>query len=149
MSVEQVDLILPPLGFASIDQQIGWRGGPKDQGDLFQFAYGLKTGWKLIAEYDGEIGSAWVVVDDPISYRVHDERELIAYWARRDEEGIPPAFGYEISKSIYLDELSRGVSGLVTGPLRHFLLGGQNQCLEIISNELPKVTYTRPQFGAD
>lgn len=149
MSSDQVDFSVLPIGFVSIDQQIDWRGGPKDQGDLFQFEYGLRTGWKLIAEYDGEIGSAWVIVDDPISYRVHDERELIAYWARRDEEGVSPAFGYEITKSIYLEELSRGVSGLVTGPLRHFLLGGRNQCLEIISNGLPKVIYTRPKFGAD
>ena len=149
MSLEQVDFPALPLGFASIDQQIDWRGGPKDQGDLFQFAYGIKTGWKLIAEYDGEIGSAWVIVDDLISYRVHDERELLAYGTRLDEEGVPPAFSYEISRSIYLDELSRGVSGLVTAPLRHFLLAGQNQCLEIISHELPKVTYTRPAIGAD
>lgn len=149
MSSEPIAAVSLPAGFVSIDQQIDWRGGPKDQGDLFQFAYGLRTGWKLIAEYDGEIGSAWVIVDVPISYRVHDERELIAYWARRDEEGILPAFGYEIAKSIYLEELSRGVSGLVAGPLRHFLLGGQNQCLEVISNGLPQVTYTRPKFGAD
>lgn len=149
MSSEPIAAVSLPAGFATIDQEIGWRGGPRDEGNLFQFVYGLKTGWKLVAEYDGEIGSAWVIVDDPISYRVHDERELISYWARRDEEGISPAFGYEISKSVYLDELSQGVSGLVTGPLRHFLLGGQNQCLEIIASELPKIIYTRPRFIAD
>jgi hypothetical protein len=138
-----------PFGFMSLDEQIGWRGGPKAEGDLFQFAYGLKTGWRLVAEYDGEAGSAWVVVEDPISYRVHDERELIPYWVRRDEEGAPVSFAYEIAKSVYLDELSQGVTGLVNGPLRHFLLGGQNQCLEIIAREVPQILYVAPNLKVD
>ena len=148
MSSDQIDFATLPSGFTSIDQKIDWRGAPRDAGDLFQFAYGSETAWKLVAEYDGEVGSAWVIANDPISYRVHDERELLAYWARRDEEGIPPAFGYEIARSIYLEEISRGVSGFAGSPLRHFVFGGSNQCLEIIARELPKVTYTRPIFAA-
>jgi len=83
-----------------------------------------------------------------VSYRVHDERELAPYWYTRNNEGAPVAFAYEVGASPYLEELKNGVTGLVEGPLRHFVLGGQNLCLEVLTTgALPNVSYDKPRLG--
>ncbi|WP_172274331.1 hypothetical protein [Caulobacter sp. RHG1] len=140
---------LDPAGFRSLDDGLGWRGGPAPSGDIWQIAYGARTGWKLIAEYVGDGGPAWVIFEDHISHRAHDERELVVYWTQRNEEGAPVSFAYEIMQSAYLAEMHRGVSGLAVGGLRHFLFGGQNLCLEVIATTPPMITYTAPQLPAD
>lgn len=147
--MSEVKSVLDPSGFRSLDEELGWRGGVVPSGDIWQIAYGAATGWKLIAEYVGDGGPAWVIFDDPISYRAHDERELVVYWTQRNEEGAPIAFAYEIMHSAYLAEMMRGVSGLVDGGLRHFLLGGQNLCLEVISVAPPTISYTAPKLPTD
>lgn len=133
-----------PSGFIALDALLGWRGGWKGGGDLFDIRYRPSVGRRLIAEYDGDSGAAWIVVEDPVSYRVCDERELLPYWNQRAEEGAPVAFAYEIAQSAYLDEMAAGLTGLSDGVLRHFLLGGQNLCLEVIAADLPEVVYERP-----
>jgi len=113
-------------------------------GDIVQIDYGHRTGWVLIAEYETANGPLWITVDDPISHRAHDERELIDYWNQRSVEGAPIAVAYEIEASRYLDELRTGLSGLTDMPLRHFLIGGQNLCLEVIASDLPNIHTSPP-----
>jgi hypothetical protein len=108
-------------------------------GDLVRIEFGRHTDWALIAEYVLESGTRWIVVGDPVSFRVHDEREIQPYWEQRAAEGAPIAMAYEIEQSAYLDELRQGVSAMMEMPLRHFLIGGANTCLEIISSEPPVV----------
>lgn len=133
-----------PAGFKSLDARLGWRGASKGEGDIFDVRYRPTVGRRLIAEYDGDSGSAWIVFEDPVSYRVCDERELLLYWHQREEEGAPIAFAYEIAHSAYLDEMAAGLTALSDGVLRHFLLGGQNLCLEVITTDLPEIHYERP-----
>ena len=114
-------------------------------GNIVQIDYGHRTAWVLIAEYETAGGTLWITVDDPISHRAHDDRELIDYWNQRSAEGAPIAVAYEIEKSSYLDELRTGVSGLIDTPLRHFLLGGQNLCLEVIASHPPAIHTSFPK----
>gem|GEM_PF-5996396 len=108
-------------GFKSIDQELGWLHEGKDIGDFIQIDYGTGTGWSSLCEYSRSDGPLWIVFKRPVSYRVHDEREIVAYWHQRSEEGAPYAFAYEIEESAYLDELRTGVSGAIHNCLRHFL----------------------------
>ena len=131
-------------GFRCIDEELGWPGPPGWIGDFVQIDFGHRTGGALVAEYTGPDQALWVLVEDPVSYRVHDERELVAYWTQRAEENAPIAFAYELEESAYLIELREGVSGMIGTPLRHFLMGGQNACLEVIARNLPTITSSRP-----
>jgi hypothetical protein len=132
-------------GFRSLDQQLGWPFPPDKMGDIVQISYGYRTNWVLVAEFEMAKQAVWITVDDPISHRAHDERELIDYWNQRAVEGSPIAVAYEIETSRYLDELKTGVSGLIDTPLHHFLFGGQNLCLEIIASEFPTIHTTPPK----
>jgi len=146
---EPIAMAIQASGFTSLDRELGWRGPAGESGDIIQIDFGLKTGWRLIAEYDGESGPAWVIFEDQVSYRVHDERELAPYWNTRNAEGGPIAFAYELGSSPYLEELKGGVTGVIEGSLRHFLLGGQNLCLEVITTgALPDLRYDRPYPSA-
>lgn len=144
MTTEIQSPLRTPSGFNSLDVQLGWRGGWKGGGDLFDIRHRPGVQRRLIAEYEGDSGSAWVVVEDPVSYRVCDERELLPYWDQRSEEGVRISFAYEIARSAYLDEMANGLTALSGGVLRHFLLSGQNLCLEVIATDLPEILYERP-----
>ena len=131
-------------GFHSLDQQLGWPERPDKLGDIVQVDYGYRTGWLLVAEYETRDGTLWLTVDNPISYRVHDERELLSYWSQRALEEAPISIAYEIETSSYLDELRAGATGLFGTPLRHFLVSGQNICLEVIAAVLPDLHRSPP-----
>jgi len=119
------------------------------RGDIVQIDYGYRTGWVLVAEHENTDGTYWITFDDPVSHRAHDEGDIHAYWPRRAEEGVPVSFAYEIQETPYLEELRQGVKGLIGLPLRHFLVGSQNVCLEVISTELPVISTTPPPMDGE
>lgn len=130
-------------GFRSIDDELGWSPAGGRLGDFVQVDFGAATGWSLVAEYDCGNSSVWMQAT-PVSYRVQDEGELISYWNRRKDEGISVAFAYEIETSPYLTEMRDGVTSLSGTALRHFLLAGENTCLEIIAEQAPMILTQRP-----
>ncbi|MEO6340517.1 MAG: hypothetical protein ABIO39_10795 [Caulobacteraceae bacterium] len=131
--------------FKPLDREVGWPTARKRIGDFIHIEFGYPTGWLLVAEYEHPEGPLWVVVDNPVSYRVHDERELLDYWMRLGAEGVPAGVAYEIGESAYLAELKRGVSGISMRPLRHFLFAGLNICLEVIATSTPTFVDVRPK----
>jgi hypothetical protein len=131
-------------GFTSLDQQLGLPREAVLWCDIIQIDFGHRTDWILVAEYDTPGGTLWLTVDKPVSHRVHDERELLAYWNQREAEGAPVSASYEIETSAYLDELREGLTGLVGSELRHFLIGGLNICLEVIATTPPQVHTSPP-----
>lgn len=127
-------------GFRLIDAKLGWKTDTRELWDIVNIEFGHRSDWALKAELQFDRQRvADLVAHDVISFRVHDERELVDYWAQRNSEGVPVGTFYEIGESTYLAELSRGVGALV-GPLTHFLLCGRDTCLEVLSRALPKVT---------
>jgi len=131
-------------GFRSIDGELGLDGS-HEPGDIVQVDYGWRTAWSVVAEYEQAGGSCWIVVEDPIGYRVHDEGELIPYWEQTKSEGVAPSAAYEIADSQYLREMRSGVSSLTQRPMRHIIFAGQNICLEIIATKLPNIVSVRPE----
>ncbi|MEH6665889.1 MAG: hypothetical protein V7678_13645 [Brevundimonas sp.] len=130
-------------GFRPIDDEVGWSPADSHLGDFVQVDFGTATGWSLIAEYVYGNTSVWIQAT-PVSYRVHDESELIHYWNRRQEEDVLVAFAYEIEVSPYLDEMKNGVTSMIGTGLRHFLCAGQNTCVEIIAEQPPMILTQRP-----
>lgn len=130
-------------GFRPIEDELGWAPAGGRLGDFVQVDFGSATGWSLIAEYDCGDSSVWLQAT-PLSYRVHDESELINYWNLRKDEGVPVAFAYEIEVSPYLTEMRDGVTSLSGTALRHLLFAGENTCVEIIAEQPPVILTQRP-----
>lgn len=131
-------------GFTPIEAELGWPDRGHVSGDIVDIAYGWRTAWQLVAEYERAGGDLWVIFPSPVSFRVHDERELLPYWNQLAVEAVPPSSAYEIADSSYLTELRHGVTALTDEPLRHILLASQNICLEVVTARLPSLSATRP-----
>lgn len=133
------------IGFKPIDEELGWLEADQPRGDIVQISYGWRTAWVLVAQYEHEGGDRWIIIDSPVSHRVHDERELLSYGEQIVAEGARSSFAYEITESAYLTEMRNGVSGLSKRKLRHVLLCGRNICLEVIVSDLPSWSLTPPE----
>lgn len=132
-------------GFTPIDAELGWPDRGRVSGDIVDVSYGWRTAWQLVAEYERAGGDLWVIFRSPVSFRVHDERELVPYWNQLGDEAVPPSSAYEIADSSYLTEMRNGVSAMTGEPLRHILLASQNICLEVVTTQLPSLSATRPK----
>ncbi|WP_156423756.1 hypothetical protein [Erythrobacter sp. YT30] len=58
---------------------------------------------------------------------------MIDYWAVRQDEDIDVAPLYSIEKSAYLAGLSGNAVSSFNGKLSHWLVAGNNQCVEVIT----------------
>jgi len=133
-TLKDLDAIIPP-------------GRAASDGDIVNVSFGHGTNSRLIIEHQGhDLSIRWVVFDDIVSFRVQDECEMIGYWEIRSAEGLPAAFGYAIGQSCYLLEMRQGVTAIMNKErrLRHFLIGGRNNCVEAIAFEAPNVSTEKP-----
>lgn len=127
-------------GFRLIDTELGWKTDAHELWDIVNLEFGHRSDWALRAELQfDQQRMADLRAHEVISFRVHDEGELLDYWTQRSLEGVPVGTFYQIGKSAYLAELSLGVSALAT-PLKHFLVCGRDTCLEVLSRGPPKIT---------
>lgn len=149
MAIDQGGDVFQVAGFTplkSINNDIPWSETLSEIGDIVQIDFGRETHWNLTIEYSFDDRSVWLVFGDAVSHRVHDEREISHYWEQRSDEGVLPAYAYEINQSPYLRELANGVTAAMnkTRPLRHFLAGGLNTCVEVIAFDVPRISYSKP-----
>ncbi len=79
-----------------------------------------------------------VAFRNPITFRVQDEGQMVAYWVAREQEGWAPATFMTVGESPYLDEFKKEPVGSLGG-LRHFLIVAMNTCVEVLSEEAPIV----------
>lgn len=129
-----------PSGFVSLDAEMEWTSSFAEHWDIVGVQFGHRTEWQLRLEIGAlEGGEKTVVFTDPVSFRVQDEGEIYTYWLDREREGAPIASVYSIMSSAYLDEISTGVSAQAIGPVTHYLIGGQNICVEVIGRSPPKL----------
>src|SRR5262245_17879372 len=126
-----------PEGFRLLDDEIQWPAATRRElWDIVQVQFGRKTEWQLRLELADNGQAARATFDDVVSFRVHDEAEIVEYWTARDREGIGVGTCYAIRSSDYLDEISRGITGISRNrPMRHFLLCGRDICVEVIGSE--------------
>ena len=127
-----------PSGFISLDAELGWTSSFDEHWDIVGVQFGHRTEWQLRLEVVGLRGAEHTVIfSDPVSFRVQDEGEIYSYWVDREKEGAPIASVYAIMSSAYFDEISTGVSAQAIGPLTHYLICGQNTCVEVIGRSPP------------
>jgi hypothetical protein len=128
-----------PSGFKSLDAELGWTSSFGEHWDIVGVEFGHRAEWQLRLEVAVLNGTETVIFTDPVSFRVQDEGEIYSYWVDRNEEGAPIASVYSITSSAYLDEIRGGVSAQAVGPVSHYLIGGQNICVEVIGRSPPKL----------
>jgi hypothetical protein len=136
---------MAPSGFKLLDEELGLH--VPTLGDFVQINFGHSEKWRLVAKYESSIDPLWIVFDKIVSFRVQDEREILSYWSARDKEGVPISFAYEIAVSNYLSELKQGFTGVTERSIHHFLLGGQNTCLEVLACDRPDIWHQKPSFA--
>ena len=85
--------------------------------------------------------SVTIFFDLPTSFRSQDEGDMLDYWAVRKAEEIEVATLYTIEQSPYLEWLSANSVAGLTGPQKHWLIAGLNQCVEVIcdADDLPTI----------
>ena len=96
----------------------------------------------LIGDDTGEVEVAFQY---PASFRSQDEGDMLDVWTAREAEGVEVATIYTIEKSAYLKSLrEHAVSGL-TLELRHWLVAGLNQCVEVVcdADMVPSISEKR------
>lgn len=118
-------------------------GGPT----LLDLRYGTAEDWSLRADFSHGDLLVTVAVDRPTAFRVTDEGNLIWYWAMLKQQGGPWAFVYELEGSAWLTEYNSSAAS-PDREIRHYLVAGSDECLEILSWEEPVVTSApRPAQG--
>ena len=127
-----------PRGFSSIDAEVGWppTESSRDLWDVIQVSFGHQTQWVLRLELAKGEATAEVAFRNPITFRVQDEGQMVAYWLARKKEDWVPATFMTVAESPYLDEFKKEPIGSLGG-LRHFLIVAMNTCVEILSEEAP------------
>ncbi len=129
-------------GFFSLDEELGF--DPGAHGGIRGVEYGDSTGWKLKVKYylpEGQPDTE-IVFDKIISFRVHDEAEIIHYWMVRDAEGASKtSLFYRIEETDYMNEIVRNGSSGLSNTCKHqifnILVATSNICVEVIGWALP------------
>lgn len=130
-----------------LNDDLGLKKDEWESWDIVEVGFGASTGWTLSAKLaDRHGGTRWVLFDDPVSFRVQDEREMLDYWGARDAQNAGIGALYTILDSSYLKELGTGLTALTdNGALTHFLLAGENTCLEVITLTRPRASEAPPE----
>lgn len=133
-------------GFKLLDDEFGivvGRGAPFSIGQVC-FGFEPYRGLRISVD-DGDM-SGEIVFDDPVSHRVQDERDMLHYWSARSGEGGAVGRLYSVAESAYLAELSGGVSSFERD-LRHYLVLGDDICVEVIAYQPPQLTIRDTRSG--
>tara|TARA_R100001132_G_C3251769_1_gene78708 strand:+ start:99 stop:503 length:405 start_codon:yes stop_codon:yes gene_type:complete len=82
-----------------------------------------------------------ICFDMPVSFRSQDEGDMLGYWSARSDEKVAVAAVYTIEKSPYLDWIKKNGVTALRADLRHWLIAGLNQCVEVIceADEVPSI----------
>lgn len=125
-------------GFWLIDQELGLsaRSGAPFQIDEVRFGFEPARSLRITL---GDTESLdHILIEDPTSHRVQDERDMLDYWSARSGEGVGIGCVYQIAQSPYLSELSKGVSSFERA-LVHYLFLGEDVCVEVIAYDRPRL----------
>ena len=117
-------------------------GGYSRQAGLWEVAevaFGASSDWNLSIALTRRGESVQVVFSSPLSFRVQDEGALGHYWKVRDIERAGIGTVYLIGTSEYCAEIG-GQTGL-SESLRHYLVAGDDTCVEVITQSPPSVPH--------
>jgi hypothetical protein len=117
-----------------MDEQMSW---PSDRPlwEITEVSFGYSTDWDLQLLLERNERSEQVIFANPVSFRVHDERELMSYWTARAEQGVQIGTFYCLEESGLVQQFAQGFHG--GERLRHFLVAGVDTCVEVIGTRSP------------
>jgi hypothetical protein len=95
--------------------------------------------WLLTLTLKSRANVIQVVVENVESFRAQDEGNMLEYWSERTKENAQVASFYILGKSPYLDEMQGASVAGLTCQLTHFLVAGNNLCVDVITRGSPKV----------
>lgn len=125
-------------GFRLLDHELGLSARSGAPFQIEEVRFGFEPARRLQITLGDREGLDHIVVDDPTSHRVQDERDMLDYWSARSGEGVGNGCVYQIAQSPYLSELSQGVSSFERA-LVHYLILGEDICVEVIAYERPRL----------
>lgn len=114
-------------------------GGGVPLWSITDVRFGHRQDWPLHVRLQRGSNAMKLIFESAVSFRAHDESEILGHWQQRTHEGVPVGTVYEIAESSYLNELSAGVNGLARAPTKHFLVAGNDLCVEVLATAPPKV----------
>ena len=102
--------------------------------EIIDVSYGHSTGWMLIARLEDQANSIEIRFPHIVSFRAHDEREMLNLWAARDKEGVSVGTLYVVADSSYKTEVGDGgVTGMCD------VIAGTNLCVEVLATVPPLI----------
>jgi hypothetical protein len=127
-------------GFKLLDSELGIPLGQVTPFQICEIHFGFEPHRELRISLGGDSLLKYILFDDPVSYRAQDERDMLEYWSARSQEKVSTGGIYQISESLYLSELSKGVSSFERS-LSHYLILGEDICVEVIAYEPPQMVF--------
>jgi hypothetical protein len=129
-----------PEMFSLMDMQMSWPPG-RPLWEIAEVSFGYSTDWDLRMRLKREEQYAQVIFANPVSFRVHDERELVSYWKARADQDVQIGTFYCLEGSGLVQQFEHnGFHG--NGRLNHFLVAGVDTCVEVIGTRPPVVLPT-------
>lgn len=122
-----------PSGFKIAGKQ---PRAPND-GEIF-FEIGEVSWESLTGQLSIKLRDAFGVVEvlfvGPVSFRSQDEGDMLEHWDVIREENVAGAIIYTIDKSEYIESLAGNSISSMTSELRHWLIVGNHQCVEAVTD---------------
>jgi len=107
--------------------------------EIIDVSYGHSTDWTLTARLEDEANSTEIRFPHIVSFRAHDEREMLDLWATRAKEGVGVGTIYVVADSPYRTELSEAGATGMCEPLTHYVIAGTNLCVEVLATVPPLI----------
>src|SRR4029450_854178 len=91
--------------------------------------FGHLQDWPLHLRLERGDTAIEMVFANVVSFRAHDESEIMGHWQQRNDEKVPSGTLYELAGSTYLEEFADGTTGIMNRPLKHYLVAGYDLCV--------------------
>lgn len=125
--------------FELLDSAVGMPLPPTPLWSIVDVRFGHPQGWALELTLEREASQLRLTFDRVVSFRAHDESEIINHWAARADERVAVGSVYRIGASTYLDEFAGGTAALIGLQFTHYLIAGFNLCVEVLASSPPAV----------
>ena len=116
--------------FTLLEEQPPSPASAKMLWEIVAVEYGRGTGWELAITMESDGQFILLTFANVVSFRAQDEGNMLEYWPIIKREGVAVGTIYEIGRSTYKDEFQANSVAGIAMPLTHYLVAGNNLCVE-------------------
>jgi len=126
-------------GFQLLDGSLEFSHWPNGLWSIVDVRFGHLQDWPLVLTLKNGNVEVILTFTGVVSFRAHEESEIINHWIARANEGVPVGLLYSIADSAYLDEFAESTSALAAQDFRHYLVAGYDLCVEVLAIAPPQL----------